>query len=261
MSELEPLSNDLADLFEQEKRATHDDPALRANVFHGVQLAIALAPSLPPAAPVAAKTATAAKSWLATVVAKSAVVKAGVVVIALGGGTAAVVATQHTSRGVVATWPVVVQTASPIVGPPNAINELPAAPVAVPDPVPAPAPESPLANTPPISPTTAATTTAPAAPIVAAAAPSSRALSREHALIDAARAALSRGDPGGAIGSLSEHAKLWPHGALVEEREALWIKALAKEGRKSDATDRAARFRKSFPNSILLPVVESAISN
>jgi hypothetical protein len=84
-------------------------------------------------------------------------------------------------------------------------------------------------------------------------------LASEQALLDRARAALKRGDPGAAIAPLDEHARLFPRGALTEEREALGIQALARSGRLADAEERAARFEKSFPNSLMAPAVQDAL--
>jgi hypothetical protein len=56
------------------------------------------------------------------------------------------------------------------------------------------------------------------------------------------------------------HLRLWPHGALTEDRELLAIQALVMldpSGRRARA--RAARFRREYPNSILLPAMDAAL--
>ncbi|GAC1360477.1 MAG: hypothetical protein NVSMB47_13040 [Polyangiales bacterium] len=83
-------------------------------------------------------------------------------------------------------------------------------------------------------------------------------LAAERALLEVARTALSRGDPLAALGSLVEHEKRFPRGQLSEEREALYVQALAQSGRRSEAKLRAERFRSRWPASMLLPVVDSA---
>ena len=83
-------------------------------------------------------------------------------------------------------------------------------------------------------------------------------LTRERELLDVARAALARGRPEDALAAGERHARQWPHGDLVEEREVVMIQALVAAGRKSDAALRAAQFRATFPKSVLLPVVNTA---
>ena len=83
-------------------------------------------------------------------------------------------------------------------------------------------------------------------------------LAAERALLEVARTALSRGDAVSALTSLDEHAKRFPGGQLTEEREALYVQALARAGRVAEAKARAAKFAKRYPDSMLLPVVEAA---
>ena len=84
-------------------------------------------------------------------------------------------------------------------------------------------------------------------------------LTRERELLDAARAALTHGRPDEAIAAAERHARQWPRGYLVEEREAVWIQALAASGRRAEASGRAARFRRAFPGSVLRPAVDAAV--
>jgi hypothetical protein len=84
-------------------------------------------------------------------------------------------------------------------------------------------------------------------------------LAKERALVDRARAAIARGRPGDAQEAVDEHARDFPNGQLAEEREALAVQALAQAGRMREAAERAAAFRKRWPNSVLTPVVDEAL--
>ncbi len=83
-------------------------------------------------------------------------------------------------------------------------------------------------------------------------------LNAERALIDVARAALTRGQPASAIETLARHAQTYPRGRLVEEREALWVRALLMSGQQGQAQLRAHQFQKRFPGSLLLPPLPSS---
>jgi len=76
--------------------------------------------------------------------------------------------------------------------------------------------------------------------------------------LDKIRSALKSGDSAAALAAVVEHEKRYPSGAHVEEREALAVQALARAGRRDDASARADRFRKRFPGSFLTAVVNSA---
>lgn len=84
-------------------------------------------------------------------------------------------------------------------------------------------------------------------------------LSKEREVLDIAKAALGRSDAAASLQKLGEHARLYPHGALSEEREALAVQALVSLGRKSEAEARAQRFATSYPKSVLLPAVRASI--
>lgn len=76
-------------------------------------------------------------------------------------------------------------------------------------------------------------------------------LREESRMVADARAALRRGDAGGALSMLEQIRAKFPGGVLVQEREALSIEALARSGRKADAAARAAAFVKAYPTSPL----------
>jgi hypothetical protein len=70
----------------------------------------------------------------------------------------------------------------------------------------------------------------------------------EGALLLRARQELSS-DPSDALALTQEHARRFPSGTLVQEREVLAIEALARLGRSSDARHRLDAFRARFPQS------------
>lgn len=85
-------------------------------------------------------------------------------------------------------------------------------------------------------------------------------LAKERSLIDMARSALARGSSGAAISALRDHERAFPGGRLSEEREALWVQVLASSGERAQAVRRAGAFHRQFPNSMLAPAVEAAVS-
>jgi hypothetical protein len=84
-------------------------------------------------------------------------------------------------------------------------------------------------------------------------------LAGEQALLEQARAALAKGASAQSIVALQEHARTYPKGVLIEERDGLWIKALLIAGDKHAARIRAQRFRATYPRSIFLPIVQPAL--
>ncbi len=87
---------------------------------------------------------------------------------------------------------------------------------------------------------------------------SARGLAAERALLDVARRSLASGDPNAALAASDRHAKQYPAGALVEEREAIAIKSLVALGRSDEAKARAGAFERRFPSSLLLRAVRAA---
>ncbi|MGC4070340.1 MAG: hypothetical protein QM784_37890 [Polyangiaceae bacterium] len=84
-------------------------------------------------------------------------------------------------------------------------------------------------------------------------------LTTEREILDAARTALARGEPESGITALKKHIRRFPRGTLSEEREALYVRILVAMGDDGSAKARAARFRRQFPNSIFMPVIERAL--
>lgn len=85
-------------------------------------------------------------------------------------------------------------------------------------------------------------------------------LARERAIIEAARAGLSRGRPDAALAALGRHAREFPRGSLTEEREGLNILALARSGRLAEARVALPPFRRRYPHSLLLPTLDAAVA-
>jgi hypothetical protein len=92
-------------------------------------------------------------------------------------------------------------------------------------------------------------------------APATHAMSKADAaraelrLLRQARAAVARQHFAAALPPIAEHTRRFKDGRLVEEREALRVKALAGLGRKDEARRAAAAFEARFPRSVLLPAV------
>ena len=80
--------------------------------------------------------------------------------------------------------------------------------------------------------------------------PAAGTLRAERLLLESATAALMRGDATTALGTLQKHARQYPHGALTEEREVLWVKALRAQGNDAAAEQRANDFKRRFPSSL-----------
>jgi|SRR6185369_6458925 len=125
---------------------------------------------------------------------------------------------------------------------------------------------APPAAPPPIVPASAASTAMPAVAetrgrhaLPAAAAQGSE-LARERALLDLARAAAARGEPALVLEQTERHRAQFPRAKLGEEREALAIRALLSLGRADQARARAAAFHLAYPNSLLTPAIDSALS-
>jgi len=82
----------------------------------------------------------------------------------------------------------------------------------------------------------------------------------ELRLLGRARAAVVRGDFAAALPPITEHARRFHEGGLVEEREALRVKALAGLGRRDEARSAADVFARRFPRSVLLPTLRQLTS-
>ena len=81
----------------------------------------------------------------------------------------------------------------------------------------------------------------------------------ERALIDMARTAVARGQGDAALAPLERHGREFPRGRLTEEREWLAIQALLLTGRTDAAKERASRFRRAYPRSLMLPALDQVL--
>jgi hypothetical protein len=84
-------------------------------------------------------------------------------------------------------------------------------------------------------------------------------LARERALIETARTALLRRDPQAASVALERHLERFPRGRLREERQALRVQAMAASGQAAQARALADEFRRLYPRSLLLPLVDGSV--
>jgi hypothetical protein len=105
---------------------------------------------------------------------------------------------------------------------------------------------------------TGAQTVTPA-PASAVASTHDDALGQERAILEEARGAMRLGDTARAETALARHARAFPSGRLAEERESLWVVALARAGRREEAKRRADFFRARWPVSIYGAAVDAAI--
>jgi hypothetical protein len=97
------------------------------------------------------------------------------------------------------------------------------------------------------------------APAAARPSPGADAYSLELTLLQRARAAVASGRFSAALHAIAEHQRRFPTGHLLEEREALRVKALAGLGRTDEAHRAAEKFRSRFPDSVLSSRIEGAI--
>jgi hypothetical protein len=217
MTTRSPVSPEVRALLEQERVIPPVSPSQRARAMARARAALA-APALLTAAPSAA--AAPRTRWVA---AAAAVLVVGAAVGAAAYEIHARLAPAPLTRpAAVASAPVVVARA-----PASSAAE-----VAVPD----------------LPPTPAATVAAPSL------SPADAARAELH-LLRQARAAVARGDFAAALPPIAEHTRRFKSGRLVEEREALRVKALVGLGRAGEARRAAADFRARFPRSVLLPAV------
>ena len=82
----------------------------------------------------------------------------------------------------------------------------------------------------------------------------------EAQLLDQARAAI-KNDPARALELAREHARLYPRGALAQEREVIAIEALKRAGKSNAARERADEFRQRHPSSIHKNKVEGVVKD
>jgi hypothetical protein len=86
-------------------------------------------------------------------------------------------------------------------------------------------------------------------------------LAAERAILETARTAVARGNGASALAAVQRHIEQFPRGRLAEEREVIAIQALVSLGRLDEARQRAARFKSSFPRSMAIPAVQTAVGS
>lgn len=80
----------------------------------------------------------------------------------------------------------------------------------------------------------------------------------ELRLLEPARSNIARGNFSAALSAILRHQREYPRGQLVEEREALRVRALWGMGARSEAQTAAVRFRQWYPHSGLLSWMKAA---
>ncbi len=87
---------------------------------------------------------------------------------------------------------------------------------------------------------------------------SASALAAEAALLQRVQTALATGAPAAALLQLEQHAREFPAGVLVQEREALRVVALCAAGREPEGRAEAATFLRAHAGSVLAERVRGA---
>jgi len=237
MKELGPLPEDLRDFLDAERDLEAPAPHARERMF------ARLAPFvLPTGAGAGAGGAGAAGSSSLLKAARRGQVILSLVSATIGAAGGAAMHAALTSP-----------KAQPVVMAPQEISPQPVAPVLAPSQELAPPPEPTL--------DVGATGSGAAASGSARAEPRAKGsgtLLAERLLIESATEAITRGDQASAIAALQRHAREFPKGQLVQEREALMIQALRASGDDAAAQQRAKDFKRKFPGSLQQGTVDKA---
>ncbi|HSO37351.1 MAG TPA: hypothetical protein VLT33_32715 [Labilithrix sp.] len=240
--ELEPLATDVLALLRAEKPIAELESTAKAAILAAVEAQIGL-PPVPGGGGGGGAGAAASGGAAATSVARA--VAAIAATFAIGVATGVVIAPSVRAPAPPAPIAQVAATI-PAARAPSAVSSSEA-----------PLPAVSVGSLPAASPTAAPRASrvdAPEGP-----APSARGLGAERSLLDIARAALARGEAAEALAAVDRHGREYPEGALVEEREALGVKALVALGRRDEARARAQRFEQRFPNGLLLRAVKGSV--
>ena len=83
----------------------------------------------------------------------------------------------------------------------------------------------------------------------------------ELQLLSRARQSDARGNYAEVLALVAEHERSYPAGRLSEEREVLRVKALVGLARGAEARHAAAKFRRRFPHSVLLPKIDDMLAS
>lgn|SRR5512145_2024288 len=81
----------------------------------------------------------------------------------------------------------------------------------------------------------------------------------ELRVLQSARQAVARHEYSTAVALIAEHRRLYHHGVLTEEREALRIRALVGLGRVLEAERAGSAFRERFPRSALIGRIDEML--
>lgn len=241
--EPEPLASDVLALLRAERSIVDLEPAAKAAILASVEARLILPPV--PGGAGGGGGAGGSAAGAAGAAGLTRVVAALAVTFAAGIATGAVIAPRLDAPRLAQTAPTVAPApvaTSPAVRASATLESVPVS--ALPS---APTPSAPRA----VKPEAAEQAELPAL--------AARGLGVERSLLDVARSALARGEAAEALDAVDRHARDYPDGALVEEREALAIKALMALGRRDEARERAARFELRFPNGLLLRAVRGAV--
>lgn len=100
-----------------------------------------------------------------------------------------------------------------------------------------------------------------AGPAAASAAADAEDILAESRLIARARAELQSGSATAALHTLEQARSRFPYGVLIQEREALLVKALARAGRPGEAQTRGSEFLRRHPSSPHASRVRDSLSS
>ncbi len=253
--ELEPLSADLQELFDAERRRGDPDPALAEKVFSRAALTLGLGggggPSGGGADPATGGAGAAHAATNAGVTASSLGARTAWIALStfvLGGLSGAGLHAALTPRP---ETPVELASVQPSATAPAVVAPLPAPSEAV-------KPED-LALEP--GPSAAPSATVAKLHDDGGHAGGDGDLTAERELLSIARTAVARGQGDAALAALDRHARQFPRGRLAEERESLRIQALIAAGRKDEAKSKAKDFGKQFPGSLQKKAIETSIGD
>jgi TolA-binding protein len=247
MHELEPVPDDLRALLEEEKAAGEPSRDTRERVL--LRLAGTFAPGGPGGESLDAPSSASHVVPAARLAPAALAVRAAAIFVtgaAAGAGSYHVVERARHPAPISA--PVVAPAPRPeMTAPPDATEPMPPP---APEPTPS-APDMPIRMRP--------RTTVEATP--GAPERTDDPLAAERSLLEMARAALGRGKAESALAALRRHARQFPSGELMEEREGLLVQALVGAQKYDQAREKADQFKKRYPRSLFAPVVDQAVGS
>ncbi|MBI5535792.1 MAG: hypothetical protein HY898_23945 [Deltaproteobacteria bacterium] len=257
--ELEPLASDIAQLLDGEKQIVPVASEVQQRVLERVEWTTTVLPPVGAGGdggaggPIGAAGGASAASAVGSLFSKQ--IAIGLATFALGGVVGAGLHATLATRALAPSAPIAASSQ------PSA-PKLSAVESAAPEVAAAPSASAPSARSAPAASEARAAPSASASAEPDAGAPGRDTdLASERALLEIARTAVGRGQAGAALDALARHAQQFPRGRLTEEREVLWIQALASSGRMGEARQRAGQFRRTFPRSMALPAVDAVVGS